>query len=167
MNKYLSGIVFGFVAMLLGGWLMVSPFALGSQGAGDWNGQTQVEFWTGLAVLIVAVLAQLSYGMGLAEDLRARGLVQPRPVRTPAESAPAAPTVLQSNEPRLEDMLAPLIAALQQDLNGQRAQPQQPAPQTASAPAGQTLYVQPAAQNGVAHTAPAVAAQAQNDRRHP
>lgn len=117
MNKYLVGIVSSFLAMLLGAWLMVSPFALGGQGSGDWSGQTQVEFWTGLGVLVVAVLAQIAYGQGLNTDLRARGVVQPRPA--PVAEVPEPVSVAPAADPRLEDMLAPLIAALQQDLGQQ------------------------------------------------
>ncbi len=67
MTKYLSGLTTAFLSMLLGAWLMASPFSVGGQSGGDWSGQTQVEFWTGLAVLLVAVAAQIAYGMGLAQ----------------------------------------------------------------------------------------------------
>jgi hypothetical protein len=55
---------------LAGGWLMLSPWALGEQASGrDWTSVTQAEFFTGLGLVVLAVA-----GLGLVAVQALQGL---------------------------------------------------------------------------------------------
>jgi hypothetical protein len=57
---------------LAGGWLMLSPWALGEQASGrDWTSVTQAEFFTGLGLVVLAVA-----GLGLVVTQALQGLRQ-------------------------------------------------------------------------------------------
>ena len=98
LGKHFWGLAAGLIALLAGGWLMIAPYALGFQAYGAaWDDQMQVSFWTGLAVVIVALASLGAFMASLLGDLRQLGIIQKRPkVAKPAQApAPAqepAPT---------------------------------------------------------------------------
>ncbi len=117
MTKYLAGAITGALTLILGGWLIAAPFALGAQGSGDWNGQTSSDVWTGVGVLLIGALTVMAFAAGLRADLYARGLLR-APARPEPEPAPApvVVTAAPSADTRLEDVLLPLVTALSEDL---------------------------------------------------
>jgi hypothetical protein len=74
---------------LAGGWLMLSPWALGEQASGgEWTSVTQTQFFTGLGLVTLAVA-----GLGLVATQTLRGLRQAAAIgrrTTPAGSRPDA-----------------------------------------------------------------------------
>ncbi|ABG03586.1 hypothetical protein Rxyl_0615 [Rubrobacter xylanophilus DSM 9941] len=111
MAKYVVGAFGALLGAFAGVWLMVAPFALAYQpeGAG-WADPTLTDFWTGVVVLAVSAAGLAAYSLGLAEELRERGVLPRR--RGP--SAPAAPGAPPPDD--LERALMPLIGAMLRDL---------------------------------------------------
>ncbi|GGO77845.1 hypothetical protein [Nonomuraea cavernae] len=121
MIRKFVGAVAAALALMAGLWLMIAPFALGTQPeSGDWIGATRSEFFTGLGVAVLGVVGVAAFVASIHEELVARGLVtvrerRPRPEPRPApEPAPVAP---QSSSAELATLLAPLVEALREDLN--------------------------------------------------
>ncbi|MEU8251379.1 hypothetical protein [Nonomuraea sp. NPDC048916] len=119
MIRKFAGAVVAALALMAGLWLMIAPFALGTQPeTADWTGATTSEFFTGLGVTVVGVIGVASFVASIHEELVTRGLVtvrQRRPEPQPVpEPAPAAP---QTSSAELAALLAPLVEALREDLN--------------------------------------------------
>ncbi|MGP3934305.1 hypothetical protein [Nonomuraea sp. KM88] len=118
MIRKFVGAVTAALATLAGLWLMIAPFALGTQPeAGDWTDATRSEFFTGLGVAVVGLAGAIAFVLAIHADLVARGLVEvkqrapepaPEPVPAPAPQASSA---------ELATLLAPLVEALREDLN--------------------------------------------------
>ena len=116
------GLAGSAVALLAGGWQMLSPFALGTQPPdGDWIPATRTEFFTGLGLAILAALALVVFASDAVRRLRVHGAVAPRRSRRPAPVA-ATPSPAPANAPGddLAALLRPLVEALQRD-NAARA----------------------------------------------
>lgn len=132
------GLVGAAVALLAGGWQMLSPFALGTQPPeGDWIPATRTEFFTGLGLAILAALALVVFASDAVRRLRVHGAVRPRRSRRPAPVAAATPSPAPANAPGddLAALLRPLVEALQRDnaarapdATGSAAPPSSPAP---------------------------------------
>ncbi|MEW9555967.1 hypothetical protein [Nonomuraea sp. NPDC050783] len=123
MIRKFVGAVAAALALMAGLWLMIAPWALGSQpDNADWTDITTSEFWTGLGVAVVGLAGAISFALAIHEELVKRGLVvvKPRKVEQPEpEAAPAAP---QASSAELASLLAPLVEALREDMNrGDRA----------------------------------------------
>jgi len=59
--RIVLGAAWALTTGLAGGWLMLSPWALGQQASGkDWTSVTQADFFTGLGLVILSAL-----GLGL------------------------------------------------------------------------------------------------------
>ncbi|MFI6297661.1 hypothetical protein ACIBEJ_39130 [Nonomuraea sp. NPDC050790] len=115
MIRKFAGAVTAALALLAGLWLMIAPFALGTQPEGaDWTNTTTSEFFTGLGVAVVALAGALAFVAAIREELLARGLVTVRQRPAEPEPAPAAPQGASSAE--LATMLAPLVEALREDM---------------------------------------------------
>ncbi|TDD24166.1 hypothetical protein [Nonomuraea diastatica] len=114
MIRMFVGAVTAALAALAGLWLMIAPFALGTQPeTGDWTDTTRSEFFTGLGVAVVGLAGAIAFGLAIHADLVARGLLEmkqrvPEPVPVPAPQASSA---------ELATLLAPLVEALREDLN--------------------------------------------------
>ena len=111
------GLVGAGVALLAGGWQMLSPFALGTQPSdGDWIPATKTEFFTGLGLAILAALAMVVFAADAVRRLRVHGAVPPRRSRRAAPVA-ATPSPAPANAPGddLAALLRPLVEALQRD----------------------------------------------------
>ncbi|MGH9127936.1 MAG: hypothetical protein ACRDY2_02975 [Acidimicrobiales bacterium] len=75
-------IVASIAAALAGGWLMVAPFALGYRKAGAaWNHPTEVDFWTGVAVVALALVGLAASLVSIRAELRQRGALASPPSR--------------------------------------------------------------------------------------
>jgi hypothetical protein len=102
-------------AMLVGGWLMLAPFALGYQPDGaDWVDPTHADFWAGLGLLVVGVIVLLLSAVDLVGRLRAAGAIGGGARPEPAAAEPAGPPA-PAQDDELTSLLKPLIAALSQD----------------------------------------------------
>jgi hypothetical protein len=108
------GLVGAVGALLAGAWLMYAPFLLGYQPDGaEWADATVSDFWSGLGLGVLALIAAGVLTAGLVAALRARGVIASRPRAGAAPEAPAAPVAGGSDE--LTALLRPLVAALSQD----------------------------------------------------
>ncbi|MGP3960885.1 hypothetical protein ACTWPT_33240 [Nonomuraea sp. 3N208] len=117
MIRKFVGAVAASLAVLAGLWLMIAPFALGTQPENaDWTDITLSEFFTGLGVAVVGLVGVVSFAMALHEELVARGLVVVRPRVTESEHE-AVPSGPQASSAELAALLAPLVEALREDLN--------------------------------------------------
>ncbi|WP_157248498.1 hypothetical protein [Nonomuraea typhae] len=116
MIRKFIGAVTAALALIAGLWLMIAPFALGTQPEGaDWTDTTTSEFFTGLGVALVALAGVAAFAAALHEELVARGLVTVR--QRPAEPEPApAPSPAGTSSAELATMLAPLVEALREDM---------------------------------------------------
>ncbi|MGW3346723.1 hypothetical protein ACWDA3_25705 [Nonomuraea rubra] len=119
MIRKFVGAVAAALAVLAGLWLMIAPFALGTQPEGaDWTNATQSEFFAGLGVGVVGLVGAIAFVLAIHEELVVRGLVVPKPRRPEPEPEPvpvaAAP---QASSAELASLLAPLVEALREDLN--------------------------------------------------
>ncbi|MEV5888253.1 hypothetical protein [Nonomuraea fuscirosea] len=116
MIRKFVGAVAAALAVLAGLWLMIAPFALGTQPEdADWTNATHSEFFTGLGVAVVGLVGAIAFVLAIREELVLRGLVQPKPRKVEPEPVPVpAP---QASSAELASLLAPLVEALREDLN--------------------------------------------------
>lgn len=108
------GVIGAVAALLAGGWLMYAPFLFGYQpGDAGWTDPTKSDFFTGLGLAILALIALALLVGGLVAALRARGVLSAR--RRPAPVAEAAPAPAAPGA-ELADLLRPLVEALNRDI---------------------------------------------------
>jgi hypothetical protein len=119
MTRYLTGIAVAILSGCAGIWLMLSPFALRTQPTGhSWTTATTVDFYTGLSVIVVALLTLLAWALACRARLRADGVLSARP--TPEQYAQPPLKRLDSpdgppNAQELHALLVPLVDALAAD----------------------------------------------------
>jgi hypothetical protein len=120
VTRYLTGLVTAVLAGCAGGWLMLAPFALGTQPAATtWTDATRVEFFTGLGVAVLAALVLLAWAIAWVRRLRTDGAL-PGPTPHVTDGQPIAVAAATGEPPtvaELHDVLAPLVAALAADLH--------------------------------------------------
>lgn len=134
MAKHFVGIIGALLGALAGAWLMVAPSVLAYQPEGaDWADPTFVDFWTGLPLVIVSVIGLILYSLGLAEELRNRGILRRRSYEDSPYHAGEAQTVPQQ-QGSMEQTLLPLMTAMLQDMQEQRQRRE--APDRAGTPSG-------------------------------
>ncbi len=147
VGRYVSALAATSVAVAAGIWLLVAPWVLSyPQQASGWGPQVLTDFWTGMAVLVLAFLALALYGGTAARALRApvasaatAAVAEPTgdedaapvpeamPAQNGAAHEPAAPPpVAPAPAPAtasgtLDDMLVPIATALLSDLVKRRA----------------------------------------------
>ena len=81
MTKYLIGMVGVLAGMLIGGRLMLALFALVYQPSGaDWADPTYIDFRSGLAILVISLIGLIMCAVGLAGELKRRGIIKRREV---------------------------------------------------------------------------------------
>ncbi|WP_433436034.1 hypothetical protein [Nonomuraea sp. CA-141351] len=116
MIRKFVGTVAAALAVLAGLWLMISPFALGTQPENaDWTNATQSEFFSGLGVAVVGLIGAICFVAAIHEELVVRGLVVVR--QRQAEPEPEPVPAPQASSAELASLLAPLVEALRQDLS--------------------------------------------------
>lgn len=127
MTRRLVGAIAGGIVLLTGAWLVLAPFALGFQPSGkDWTDETLTDVWTGIGLGVVGLICIVAFVAALRQHLVDRGLVtpRPRPVAAPppeAQTPAAAPQAGGHSE--LDSLIAPLIAAITEDINRDRQAP--------------------------------------------
>ena len=105
---------------LSGGWLMLSPWALGEQASGrDWTSVTQAEFFTGLGLVVLAVAGLGLVAMQALQGLRRAAVIGRR--SAPADSRPEARDGARARGPEatseeFESALVGLAQALTREL---------------------------------------------------
>ncbi len=121
-GKHFWGLAASFITLLVGGWLMLAPYALGFQAYGaTWTNQTILDFWTGLAVALISLVGLAAFAAALVGELRRAGLIQERPRRKPVQTPASIPaTGAGSNENDFERAMATLASALAADLAERR-----------------------------------------------
>lgn len=143
MIKYLIGMAGALGGMLVGAWLVLAPFALAYQTSGaEWVAPTYIDFWSGLAILVISLFGLVMYVVGLTGELRRRGIIQareaPEAQQVQAAGMPAtqAGGADQVGSKDIEQILLPLVTAMLKDMQDQRqreengAAPQSGAPQS-------------------------------------
>ena len=130
LSTHYWGITASVITLLTGGWLILAPFALGYQRySGSWTNATKNDFWFGIGVVVVSLVALGLFVRSLVAALSAAGLVQARPRPQPrqaaaeiAQAAPVAPsaTAASGMSSDLERTMAVLAAALAADMNERR-----------------------------------------------
>ena len=124
MSKYLVGMIGALGGMLVGGWLMLAPFALAYQSSGaDWADPTYTDFWSGMAILVISLIGLASYVLGLLAELRRRGIIEERIEPPQLQQAQAATPVvpIRGETPtgggkNVEQILLPLVTAMLKDM---------------------------------------------------
>lgn len=124
-GKHIWGMAISLILLLVGGWLIIAPFALGYQPVNvDWTNQTINQFVLGICIAVFALIAFALFFTSLVAALRAAGIVAPRS-RNQAQVAPAAypaQAVVPQAAPQsdLDRTLTNLAAALAADLQARR-----------------------------------------------
>lgn len=122
MTRRLAGAVASCLALLAGLWLILAPFALGIQPSdADWKDETLTDVWSGVGLGALGLIGLIAFAAALVRYVRQQGLVAPRRTAAPAEAPPTAAAPADQAPPsELDQLLAPLIAALTDDLNRDR-----------------------------------------------
>ena len=114
------GLAAGAVALLAGGWLMYAPFAFGYQDFTlSWTDPTITDFYSGLGLVILALLAIAGTAAALWVTLRARGAIAPRP-RARRDDPHDRPGPADQQPDELTALLRPLVEALNRDAAAER-----------------------------------------------
>jgi hypothetical protein len=138
VTKYLIGMVGALAGMLIGGWLMLAPFALAYQSSGaEWADPTYTDFWSGLAILVISLIGLIMYVLGLFGELRRRGIIEPREEVPEAQAASMPVGGTQGGSGEIEQILLPLVTAMLKDMQDQQKREEDGAPQS-STPHGGT-----------------------------
>jgi hypothetical protein len=115
MSKYLWPVTTTGLVLLMGVGLMMAPFGLHLRApGGGWNSATYSMFWSGIGVLVVALVGLYAWVSGIGEEVQA---LLPKPAAAPA---PEAPAVRERSAPTSDDpdqVLQQLARAVLRDLN--------------------------------------------------
>ena|ERR1700736_601980 len=116
--RIVLGSAWALIVGLAGGWLMLSPWALGQQPSGKgWTSVTQADFVTGLGLVVLAVLGLTLVVSQSISVLRASGLVGRRETSATARGArPASDGAAAPDSAELESTLVELAQALTREL---------------------------------------------------
>lgn len=118
---YIAGLAGASAVALAGVWLVIAPFASGYQPDGaDWVDATLVGVASGAALILLGLVTMIVLVRALRAEARRRGIT-PRTVEQTATgdeppSDDEAPDDLADEPADLEAVLAPLAAALLEDL---------------------------------------------------
>lgn len=131
MTRRLAGAVASLLAMLAGLWLILAPFALGSQPKDtDWKDETFTNVWSGIGLGALGLIGVITFATALIRHLGARDMIAPRRARSQAASAAsadaaptaaAAPDSTASASKDWDELIAPLVEALTTDLDRDHA----------------------------------------------
>ena len=112
-------LAWSFVMGLAGGWLILSPWAVGQQpGSGDWTPVTTAQVRTGAALLVLAVIGLILAILEGVSVLREAGVLAPRaPAPQRAEGQIGARAQPESSNGDLDRALISLATTLAADLD--------------------------------------------------
>jgi hypothetical protein len=115
-------LVWALIMGLAGGWLILSPWAVGQQpGSGDWTAVTNAQVRTGIGLLVLAIIGLVLAVVEVVSVLREAGLLAPRAaVPEPGEGRPAARERPDSSTGDLDRALISLASTLAADLDSNR-----------------------------------------------
>lgn len=117
-TKYVWPLLASLVIAILGAAMIVWPFAVHAQ-VGGWTRGTIVDFWSGIGIAVIGLLAFASWYSGLKKELVQRGAIE---VRRPEPEAPPTPATTPVNqEEDLDRLLRPLAETVLRDLTEQLA----------------------------------------------
>lgn len=126
MTQRLAGAVTSCLAMLAGLWLILAPFALGTQPANtDWKNETFTDVWSGIGLGTLGLIGVIIFTTALLQHLAQRGLISPRTDRRQATTAStsdqpepehATASAAPSPSSDLDKLIAPLVESLTTDL---------------------------------------------------
>lgn len=134
VGRFVSAIAATMIALLAGIWLMVAPWLLGyPRPTAAWGDPVLIDFWTGVAVIVLAALALTAYGRVSARALKPVGahvrarhadevsatvarVEETPPAGNAAEPPRAAPAPQVPASAELDDILVPIATALLSDL---------------------------------------------------
>ncbi len=135
MTKHFVGIIGALLGAFVGVWLLVAPTALAYQPEGaDWADPTFVDFWTGLPLTVVSIVGLILYSLGLAEELRNRGILRRRTYEDAPSRDMEAQTISSQRQSDVDQSLVPLTTAMLMDMQEQRQRRE--APDTEDTPGG-------------------------------
>lgn len=118
MTRRLIGALVSLLALLIGLWLVLAPFALGFQPENrDWTDNTLTDVWTGIPLAVVGLVGVVVFAMALRVHMLQAGYITPKPKAAPAtaqQETTQAPVAENSSD--TDQMLRPLLAALARDM---------------------------------------------------
>ena len=119
-----AALVWALVSGLAGGWLLLSPWALGLQSTGGgWTDATRSVVATGAFLVLLAVVGVLLAIADVLRTFRTLGVVQPKPSQQPQTAAqpqaPAQPAAAAADVD-MDNLLAALARVLADELSQQR-----------------------------------------------
>ena len=118
--RQVIAILWALIVGLAGGWLVLSPWALGLQKSGsDWAEATKSEVGTGLFLVLVAVIALVIVVGDALARFREVGLIKPRPAPQPEQ----APGPQGSPEVDMDSLLSVLAKVLADEVSRRGEQP--------------------------------------------
>ena len=125
LAKYAWALAASLISLIVGGWLVLAPFALGYQPYGaSWTNQTTNSFWVGIAVVVVSVASVYLFVASLRGELKPLGATEPKaqpaaaPELEPVQMTPAAPVT----NGEFERSMTALVSALAADLTAHQSE---------------------------------------------
>jgi hypothetical protein len=119
---YVAGLAGAAAIALTGVWLIIAPFAVGYQPEGaDWIAATLIGVATGAALIVLGLVTLIVLATTIRAEAHRRGLlptsdVGAGPTERPDEALSGHDDELAAGPADLESVLAPLAAALLEDL---------------------------------------------------
>lgn len=116
--RIVLGSAWALIVGLAGGWLMLSPWALSQQPSGkDWTSVTRADFFTGLGLVVLAVLGLVLVASQTIAVLRASEVLGRRETRASSRGARRASDGASApDSAELESTLVGLAQALTREL---------------------------------------------------
>ena len=117
--RAILALAWSLVMGLAGGWLILSPWAVGQQpGSGDWTPVTTAQVRTGAALLVLAVIGLVLAILEGVSVLRKAGVLAPRaPASQRVEGRSGAREQPESSNGDLDRALISLATTLAADLD--------------------------------------------------
>jgi hypothetical protein len=119
---YIAGLAGAATIALTGVWLIIAPFAVGYQPDGaDWVDATVIGVATGAALIVLGLVTSIVLATAIRAEAHRRGLlpspdVEAGPTERPDDAQSDHDDELAAGPADLESVLAPLAAALLEDL---------------------------------------------------
>lgn len=128
MIRQAVGTAWSLLVGLAGGWLVLSSWALGLQGGGDWTNATKTEVGTGLFLVLIALIGLVVVIGDVMGQFRAVGLIVPKPKEEPVAEAQAQPAAAGTGEVDMDGLLSVLAKVLAEEVSRRGdGEPQRPA----------------------------------------